>query len=76
MTVDTIKNLIEDLPPRDQAALASWMGWRDARTWDSQIERDFTEGGGGMALLEEVDALIDSGDLTNFRVSQPRGRVD
>ena len=51
MTVDSIKDLIEDLPPADQAALASWIGRRDARAWDAQIERDFTAGGAGMALL-------------------------
>jgi hypothetical protein len=76
MTVDSIKDLIEDLPPADQAALASWIGRRDARAWDAQIERDFTAGGAGMALLEEVDALIDSGDPTSFRVSRPPGYVD
>lgn len=76
MTVDTIKDLIEGLPPADQAALATWIGRRDAYAWDAQIARDFTEGGAGMALLEEVDALIDTGDLTSFRVSKPRARVD
>jgi hypothetical protein len=76
MTVDTIKDLIEELPPGDQAALASWIGQRDARVWDAQIERDFSVGGAGMALLDGVDSSIGSGDLANFKVSRPRVRVD
>lgn len=76
MTVETIKDLIEHLPPEEQATLASWLGGRDRRSWDAQIERDFSEGGAGLAMLEEVDALIDSGNLAGFRVSKPRGLAD
>jgi hypothetical protein len=76
MTVDTIKDLIESLPPGDFAALASWIGLRDADAWDAQIERDFAAGGAGMGLLNEIDALIDSGGLTNFKVSTLREPVD
>ncbi len=76
MTVETIKDLIEHLPPDDQATLAGWLGKRDMRVWADQIESDFSEGGAGLSLLSEVDAAIDSGDLTAFRVSRPRSLFD
>jgi len=62
MTVEAIKDLIEHLPLDDQVLLARWLGDRDRQTWDAEIERDFSAGGAGMALLDEVDALIDLRD--------------
>jgi hypothetical protein len=72
MSVDAIKELIEHLPPEDQTALARWMSERDAKTWDDQIERDFSTGGAGMEVLEEVDAQIDAGNLQSFKVTRQR----
>ena len=46
----------------EQATLASWL-------WDSQIERDFSAGGDGLALLAEIDAAIDAGDVDGFMVT-------
>lgn len=60
MTIDAIKELIEELPPEEQAHLASWMSERDSKAWDDQIEADFSPGGNGMALLENVDRQIES----------------
>ena len=71
MTVEAIKDLIEELPPEDQTALAIWISERDSHAWDEQIERDFSPGGAGMALLEEIDARIDAGD-EGFQVIRPR----
>jgi hypothetical protein len=73
MSVDAIKELIERLPPEDQAALACWLSERDAKAWDDQIEQDFSTSGAGMELLEEVDAQIDAGNLKAFKVTRPRG---
>lgn len=73
MTVETIKDLIEHFPPDDQATLASWLGRRDMQAWDAQIERDFSEGGAGVAMQKEIDAVIDSGGSADFKVSRPRG---
>jgi hypothetical protein len=72
MTVEAIKDLIEELPPEDQTALALWISERDSRAWDEQIERDFSPGGAGMTLLDEIDAHIDAGDIEGFRVIRPR----
>jgi hypothetical protein len=73
MSVDAIKELIEHLPPEDQTALACWMTERDAKMWDDQIEQDFSAGGTGMGLLEEVDAQIGAGNLESFKVTRQRG---
>jgi hypothetical protein len=72
MSVEAIKELIEHLPPEEQTALAAWMSERDSKAWDDQIEQDFSSGGAGMALLEEVDAQIEAGNLQSFRVTRPR----
>ncbi len=72
MNVDAIKELIEHLPPEDQTVLACWMSERDAKAWDDQIEQDFSTGGAGMGLLEEVDAQIDAGNLQSFKVTRQR----
>jgi hypothetical protein len=41
--------------------LISWLNMQDAKAWDRQIEADFSEGGAGMALLQQWDAEIQSG---------------
>ncbi len=71
MSVEAVKDLIEHLPPEEQTALAAWMSERDSKAWDDQIEQDFSSGGAGMALLEEVDAQIEAGRLQPFRVIRP-----
>ena len=71
MTVDAIKGLIEDLPPEDLTALASWISERET-AWDRRIEQDFSPGGAGMALLDEVDAQIDAGSVHLFKVTPNR----
>jgi hypothetical protein len=48
------------------------MSERDSRAWDEQTERDFSPGGAGMALLDEIDARIDAGDIEGFQVIPPR----
>ncbi len=72
MSVQAIKELIEHLPPEEQTALAAWMNERDSRAWDAQIEQDFSPGGAGMALLQEVDAQIEAGNLHPFKATRPR----
>jgi len=46
------------------------------RAWDAQIERDFSEGGAGMAMLEEIDTAIESGESAGFKVTRPRGLAE
>lgn len=58
MTLATIKEAIEQLPPEEQTILASWLSERDWKAWDEQIEHDFSPGGHVMPLLAELEREI------------------
>jgi hypothetical protein len=58
MTLDAIKEAIEQLPPEQQTVLARWLRERDWKAWDEQIARDFSPGGRGMPLLAELEQEI------------------
>ena len=61
MTVDAIKEAIEQLPPEQQTVLARWLSERDWKAWDEQIGRDFSPGGRGMPLLADLEQEIAEG---------------
>jgi hypothetical protein len=63
VTLAAIKSAIEELPEDEQGALMDWLLERDREEWDKQIIEDFSPGGRGARLLEEVDAAIDGGDF-------------
>ncbi len=63
MTVGEIKVLITNLSDQERAELAEWLLSLDREAWDRQIEADFSPGGKGIELLEEVDSAIDRGDF-------------
>ena len=56
--MEVIKQAITELPEEEKTSLVAWLNEQDAKAWDKQIEADFSEGGGGMALLETWDAEI------------------
>ena len=61
MTLEAIKEAIEQLPPDQQTVLASWLSERDWKVWDEQIASDFSPGGRGMPLLAELEREIAEG---------------
>ena len=61
MTVEDIKAAIEQLPEPERLELADWFDAMKNRAWDAEMERDFSPGGRGMRLLEEVEADIREG---------------
>ena len=61
MTLEAIKEAIEQLPPEQLIVLASWLGERDWQAWDEQIERDFSAGGRGLPLWAELEREIADG---------------
>jgi hypothetical protein len=63
MTLASIKSAIEELPEEEKGALIDWLLSLDRQEWDKQIAKDFSPGGRGASLLEEVDAAIDRGDF-------------
>jgi hypothetical protein len=44
MTIEELKQEINQLPPAEQAQLAAWLEERQAEEWDRQIERDAQAG--------------------------------
>lgn len=67
-----IQRAIELLPKDQQAALTAWLSARDQAEWDVEMERDFSAGGAGVALLDEMKAHAREGKLHPFRKDQPR----
>jgi len=63
VTVEAIKQAIEELPAEAKTRLAAWLLKQDMAGWDRQIEEDFSPGGRGMALLKEAQAEIRAGRL-------------
>jgi len=61
MDVAQIQQAIEELPAEEQTALAAWVVDRDRARWDEEIERDFSPGGAGMALLDKVKKQVSEG---------------
>jgi hypothetical protein len=61
MTLEAIKEAIEQLPPEQQTILADWLSERDWQAWDEHIERDFSDGGRGKPLLIELEREIGEG---------------
>jgi hypothetical protein len=66
MDLAEIQRAIEMLPKDQQVALASWLSARDEAEWDAEIERDFSPGGAGIAVIEEMKADARAG---KFRLS-------
>jgi hypothetical protein len=58
MSLAEIQSAIEALPAEQQAALLDWLADRDRRQWDTELERDFSAGGAGMNLLEQVKERV------------------
>jgi hypothetical protein len=66
MDLAEIQHAIEELPKDQQAELAAWIAERDQAEWEAEIERDFSPGGAGTALMEEMEADIRAGKYRPF----------
>jgi hypothetical protein len=62
----------EEVAQGQQAALAVWLSARDQAEWDAEIERDFSPGGAGIALLEEMKADARAGKSRPFEQGRPQ----
>ncbi len=61
MTLLEIQRAIEALPREEQSRLATWVADRDLAAWEADIERDFSAGGAGMNLLDDVRQQVRAG---------------
>jgi len=58
MTVEAIKDAIAGLPDDARHDLAAWLNEFGYDAWDTEMARDFTPGGRGMAWAERVKGQI------------------
>jgi hypothetical protein len=74
MDLTEIQHAIEALPKDQQVLLAAWLYQRDQVVWDAEIERDFSPGGVGNSLLEEMKADARAGKFRPFGQGRPQQR--
>jgi hypothetical protein len=67
MNVDAIKEAIAGLPEHERASLAAWLIERDYDEWDRQMAQDFSPGGRGHHLVEQVKQQIAAGEFTPMK---------
>jgi hypothetical protein len=72
MDLREIQHAIEELPKDQQAALAAWLAEREQAEWEAEIERDFSPGGDGVALIEEMKADARAGKFRPFEEGHPQ----
>ncbi len=56
MTVEAIKEAIAGLPEEERRSLAVWLNELEYDEWDKEMVKDFSPGGRGHHLLQEVEA--------------------
>ena len=61
MTLDAIKEAIQELPEQERHKLAAWLEEMEEAAWDAEIERDFAPGGRGEALEQRIRREIAEG---------------
>lgn len=61
MTLEAIKEAIQQLPEQERRALTGWIEEMEEAAWDAEIERDFAPGGRGEALEKRIRREIAEG---------------
>ena len=62
MTLSAIKKNVAHLPRRDRLALLRWLDRQEQTAWDAEMGKDFSPGGRGITLLDQVKAGVHSGE--------------
>jgi hypothetical protein len=63
MTVEAIKEAIAKLTEEERFVLASWFMEREYDAWDKEMVEDFSPGGRGGHVVEQVNRQIDAGQF-------------
>lgn len=66
MTLPEIQKAIESLPQDEQTKLATWVAERDKAAWDAELKRDFSAGGSGDEILQNVQQQVRAGKSKPF----------
>ena len=61
MTVEAIKDAIQQLPGEQRTSLASWLNELEYDEWDKEMVEALSPGGRGMKWTEEVTQEIAEG---------------
>ncbi len=69
MTLEALKEAIAELPREEKTALASWLNEQEMDAWDRQMQQDFSPGGGGAHVVDQVKAAVRAG---KFRPLPPK----
>jgi hypothetical protein len=72
MDLAEIQQAIEELPKDQQSTLAAWLIERGQAEWDAEIERDFSPGGAGIGLIEEMKVDARAGRFKPFEEGRKR----
>ena len=67
MTVESIKEAIIHLSGPDREQLAEWFNELQEEEWDRQMEKDFSPGGRGAHILDDVERAIEAGNFTSLQ---------
>ena len=78
MTVEAIKDAIQQLPEEERTSLASWLNEMEYDDWDKEMLRDFSPGGRGITWAERISREITEGTSCpmeeGFRQRRDEGR--
>jgi hypothetical protein len=64
MSLAEIEEAVKELTAEELTRLAAFIARQDKLGWDAQIEEDFSPGGKHAAMLQKLDAEIDTGKFT------------
>ena len=62
MTVEAIKDAIQQLPKEERTSLVVWLNEMEYDDWDKQMVKDFSPGGRGMQWVEEAKREVAEGN--------------
>ena len=66
MTLENIKQAISELSADERGSLASWIIEQEYDAWDREMMSDFSPGGRGYHLVEEIKREISEGDFASL----------
>ena len=66
MTVDHIKQAISELSTDERYSIAAWIVEQEYDDWDKEMARDFSAGGRGYQLVQEVKREVNEENFSSL----------
>jgi hypothetical protein len=76
MTVEALKEAIAELPEDERHLLAAWLNEREFDAWDKKMVKDFSAGGRGMKLVDQVRSEVAKGHGLPFNAGRAQAKRD